>query len=789
MNLNHRKTWLPFVDRYLLAFSIVVTLMIVSQPTFSQTKQPVATETAKVKSSVTTQAVSALKTVKAAPPLETPLPIASGVENSNSGRRVISLPIKQIGAWSAIKLRGVDASRVLAFTVRADEMIVGARLSLNYDYSPSLIEELSHLKVLINDKITAVEQLSLNKGVGIKKEYVLDHTNMKEYNELRFNFIGHYTRQCEDPFHSSLWLSINESTTLELTVVPRAISADLKYLPAPFLDKRDTNPLNLPVVFSATPSLGTLKAAGIVTSWFALQAGTRGAQFPAFLNELPKTHAIVFINGNEDVAGYKGVPGALISIQPNPNNPQAQLLIINGTSDVDLLKVASALALMHQTMAGRSVGITEDVVSALRKPYDAPAWIRTDRPMKFGELAKLEELKVQGYYPEYIRVNYRVPPDVFTWRTNGAPIDLKYRATRLPFHKNSALNVGINNNFIDTIALNDPAENPANIQLIQTAKKSVRDAHLKLPPYALGGRDQMQFAFSFDVIKQGECQALPPDNLTASIDAESTIDFSVFPKFTALPNLAFFTQIGFPFTRVADLSETNVVISDRPTSDEIGVYLMVMGRMAEATGYPPINHTLISIAEVGRDIDKDLIIIGTSQSQKLLSDWAAKMPVYTDGGIRKLREANVSWRPTYRWEQKDIDGDTKPKGSVNLSGVGNLVAMMGFESPLKATRSVVFLYADQASDFKRMIETLLDSERVRNIQGDFVVVGDKAIQHARASDTYYLGHIPWYNKFRWFLADNPILVAFVALLLALLASAVLYRPLKFVTNKVFKKGK
>jgi cellulose synthase operon protein B len=780
---RHCYQWLRFTSRYLTALPVFVGLIVCSGVVNSQNSQPKGSPTSTAKTSPKAPIVTNKAVV-----IETVTP-SSTTEAANTGRRVVSLPIKKIGAWSAIALRGVDSSRVLAFTVRADEMIVGAKLVLSYDYSPSLIEELSHLKVLINDRIAATEILSQSKSTGVRKEFLLDHTNMKEYNELRLNFIGHYTRQCEDPFHSSLWLTVHESTTLELTLAPKSMLLDLKNLPAPFLDKRETETLNLPVVLSASPTQGTIRAAGIITSWFALQAGARGAQFPVLLNSLPNTNAILLINGKEDVAGYKGVPGTVVSIQPNPNNPQAQLLIVNGATDADLAKAARSIALMSKTLTGKSVGIVDDVAPLPRKPYDAPSWIRTDRPMKFGELAKLEELRTQGYYPEVIRLNYRVPPDVFTWRTSGAPIDLKYRATRLPEHRNSALSVGLNNNFIDSIALNDAANNPSALPLIQAAKRSVRQEHLNLPPYAVGGRDQLQLGFSFDVIKRGECQNLPPDNLVASIDAESTIDFSIFPKFTALPNLAFFTQIGFPFTRLADLSETSVVMSDNPTADEISVYFMTLGRLAESTGYPALNHTLISPADLSKAVDKDLIVIGTAQNQKAFSDLATKMPMFTEGGIRKLREPIVSWRPTYRWEQKDIDDEVKVKGNVNISNSGNLVAMMGFESPFTPTRSVVFLYADKASEFKKLADTLLDPERAKTIQGDFVVVNDKGVQFTKTSETYYLGHLPWYNKFRWFLADNPILVAFVALFLALLVSAVIYRPLKFVTNKILKKGK
>jgi cellulose synthase operon protein B len=182
--------------------------------------------------------------------------------------RVVSLDLKQMGSWSALKLKGIDASRILAFTVRADEMVVGAKLLLNYDYSPALLEELSHLNILLNDRVAAINGLPKGKNLGVKSEISLELAGIRDYNELRFNFVAFASGKCGAGMNASLWLTISELSRLELTLAPRPIAPDLKNLPAPFFDKRDNLPLNLPFVFSSNPSLGTLKAAGIIASWW-----------------------------------------------------------------------------------------------------------------------------------------------------------------------------------------------------------------------------------------------------------------------------------------------------------------------------------------------------------------------------------------------------------------------------------------------------------------------------------------------------------------------------------------
>ena len=712
-------------------------------------------------------------------------------EGKPSKYRTVTYTFKQMGAWSSIKLRGVDGFRELAFPVRADEVVVAAKLRIAYDYSPALIPELSHLKVSLNDRIAAVEPLPRDRGVGNTREINLDPRFFyAENNFLRFKLIGHYTRQCEDPFHSSLWLTLSDLGRLELTLAPLTLTSDLKNLPAPFFDKRENTPLRLPFVFANNPTQGTLQAAGIVSSWFGMQAGTRGAQFPASINTLPDGNAVVFLQTGDNVAGVKGSANASISIQPHPTHPYAKLLVISGSGDVEMARAAKAIALIAPTLVGQQVNVTKETETAPRKPYDAPAWLPTDRAVKFGELAKPEELRVHAYYPDAIRLNYRVSPDLFTWRTLGSPVKLKYRAIDLPLHQNSSLNINHNTNFIEALALNEPyktladgARLPANPVKVS----GLRQETVYIPPYSSNGRDQFQLNYYFDIIKEGECRAMPPENLQASIDAESTIDFSGFPHYVALPNLAYFSSIGFPFTRMADLSETAVVMPDAPNADEIGLYLTVMGRMGESTAYPVLRHSVVGSAGVDKVSGKDLIVIGSAKNQALMDQWANNLPMVTVEGQRRVKEPDATWRPRYRWAQEDIQTSALPKGNLQVSGAGGLAAIMAFESPLQSKRSVVFMYADKPADLRKITDVLSDPERMNTIHGDFAVVDDKNVSHTKVSETYYLGSLPVMSKVQWFFSDQPLLIGFLGLVVCLLLATLAYRLIRRIRTKRAKK--
>jgi hypothetical protein len=707
----------------------------------------------------------------------------------SSKTRTVTLSFKQLGAWSSIKLRGVDGSQALFFPIRQDEVVVGARLRIAYDYSPALIPELSHLKVILNDRIAAVEGLPRDKNIGNARDITLDPRLFRESNSLEFKLIGHYTRQCEDPYHSSLWLTLSDLGRLELTLAPVSMASDLKNLPAPFFDKRESQPLSVPFAFAKGASLETMQAAGVVASWFGLQAKNKAIQFPVSLNELPEGNGVVFLQNGESIQGVRGTSSASVSLVAHPANPLARLLLVSGSNAADLSKAAHAIALASHTLAGQIVTVNKEVEAAPRRPYDAPAWVPIDRPVRLGELMRADQMRVHAYYPDAIRLNYRVSPDVFTWRTDGVPLDLKFRATRLPFHRNSSLNIGLNGNYLQSFSINDPIQKVGDSERPVTGRfdgTGIREERMYLPPYASDGKDQLQMTYYFDVVREGECRGLPPDNLEASIDPESTLDFSSFPKFAALPNLAYFANLGFPYTRMADLSDTAFAMPDTPSPEELSLYLAVMGRMGEATGYPALRHTVVSHLDIDKSAAKDIIVVGSGNSQSLISKWKDVLPMVLVDGDRRVREYRATWRATYRWAQNDVTTKPTPPGSLQISGNASLATIMGFESPMQSGRSVVFLYADKSSDLRKITDVLTDNDRIAAVQGDFVVVDDKSINHVKASETYYVGTLPWTSKIRWFFADQPFVLAGIVTLACILLGALLYRPLKKLAAKVRK---
>jgi hypothetical protein len=211
--------------------------------------------------------------------------------------RVSKMTLKQLGVEYPLSLRGSDGRDGVNFNVRVDEIVTQATLKLNYAYSPSMIPELSHINVLVNDEIAASIELTKDSaGTDLERIVNIPSRLITEFNTLSLQLIGHYTNQCEDPLHSSLWAKISNNSVLELISTPIALLNDLAILPLPFMDRRDSRPLKLPIVFATKPDNFALEAAGTIASWFGALSAHRGAHFAAVQGSVPaKGHAIVLI--------------------------------------------------------------------------------------------------------------------------------------------------------------------------------------------------------------------------------------------------------------------------------------------------------------------------------------------------------------------------------------------------------------------------------------------------------------------------------------------------------------
>lgn len=715
---------------------------------------------------------------------QTEKPLAKEGQGFLPNQKTYNLSLKELGFGANIELRGTEGERSFPFTVRSDEVITAAKVRYGLAYSPALLPDLSHLQVLVNNELVSVVPLPKETAKGIVREDSIDPRYFADFNQLSFKLIGHYTRDCEDPYHSSLWAKVSHTSNLELTVTTLNLPNDLGMLPAPFFDRRDNKLLDLPFVLPAAPSVELLRNAGVLASWFGHLSSYRGARFPLATTGLPNTHAIVVATPNEIPAGVSlpTISGPTLAMVNNPENPKAKLLMVLGKDTADLKIAVQALVLGQMAFSGDSAIIRNLKPADPRKPYDAPKWLPTDRPVRFGELASQRELQVNGLNPDIIKVNMRVAPDLFTWQKDGVPIDLRYRFTPRPNVDKSTLNISINGEFVRALSLSsgqvEKGKIKQSVMLFFKDGQRVAQEEIQVPTFQIGAENQLQFHFFYDYIKQGACKDVYLDNVRSAVDPDSTIDFSHMPHYAALPNLAHVANAGFPFTRMADLSETAIVLADRPALADMELYLAVMGRMGESTGYPVLNSSLIRSADVEKHSGKDILIIGTSRDVPLLKQWSKYMPLSLDEGGNRLQLPTGFLRLLARWAGRDLDNIERHAGEM-LAKTGNaFAAMMQFESPLSKGRSVVVFTAGEPTSLAELSNGLNKAELRSKFQGDLAIIKGDRVVNAQIGETYYSGSLPFWTWLKWTLSTQPFLMILFLILASLIAATLLFRYLK-----------
>ena len=682
--------------------------------------------------------------------------------SATAGAGNYSLTLKQLGRNYPMTLRGVESSDSVNFDVRADAIVTGAHLTLQYTYSPALLADLSQINVMVNDEVAASLPLPKeNAGVMQKQVVEIPAHLITEFNRLSLQFVGHYSMSCEDPQHSSLWARISNNSQLDIQVSPLSLPDDLAILPLPFFDRRDARQLSLPFVFATAPDNSTLEAAGALSSWFGAQASYRGAMFSSHFNQLPASgNAVVLLSGPDALKlGPLTLPaatGPTLTLMSNPNDANGKLLIITGRDGAELKRAATALVLGSQALSGSRVVIDHLDNVQPRKPYDAPNWLPTDRPVKLGELIAAKQLNVAGYNPGEITVPLNFPPDLFTWRDDGAPLDLKYRYTPQEKSSNSSFIVSFNDGLIQSRNL--PSQDKLDsgvLSALKTNDSLAREVRVRLPLNSVALQSRLQLRYMFDYIKQGECGDIIIDNMRGSVDPESTLDLSGYDHFMAMPNLGVFKDAGFPFTRLADLSQTAVVLPDNAGAADLDAYLTVLGRFGQSTGYPATGVQVMQAAQVAAAADKDLLVLASGANQPLLTQWADRLPAAGNDGQQRFELSDLPMR-VRDWFSPDPDANQrKARLAMAFSGGQRSTYLTGFESPLKSGRSVVVIASDRPEGLIDATKALIGGEEyTQSIQGSLVVVRGKSIEALVADEQYYVGDLGPFKYVQWMLSRH-----------------------------------
>jgi cellulose synthase (UDP-forming) len=703
-------------------------------------------------------AVAAQK-VAAAGPTTPGAPAAGGV-------RTVSLSLEDLNVNRPVRLVTTLGEAGIPFSIRQDEVVTQAQIILNFAYSPQLLQDISHMTVLINDEVVGTIPLLNTNAGGVTVTLPIDPGLFLVDNTLGFRFVAHYTKGCEDPLHSVVWSNIsNTRTKLQLTLQRLSTGETLSRLPAPFFDSNDPQPLKLPFVFPSAPSNEVIGAAAAVSSYFGMNASFRGYTFPVAIGELPSTDAVVFARSGAQIGDWTAPAAAspVVSVIRNPHNPYASLLVISGSSDGDVLAAARVLSMAPKSLSGQTTQVSPLPI-VKRQPYDAPRWVDIRRPVRLGQLVSPLALGGLGLRPGLLTAEFRTAPDLFFWPETGAKLSFGYRypnGSWMDFTM-SRLDVLTNDKYIRSFPLR-PAGIVAQTKDLLGLAVSQQKAQVEVPGYNIFGQNQLQFFYDLHVLKKA-CEGDLPDGVRVGIDADSKLDLTGAHHFSRMPDLSFFASSGFPFSRVADLSETVAIIPQQPQASDIEALLAITGRLGDATGAPSVGLTVARPDQIPSLKERDVLIVGPLTVANQAAALFQNAPVRFDNGRLRVASDSMIDRLFARFGS-NIDQRDPAGADAALVTMSDFAGVSSWRSPFDPGRVVVAVMAASSQRLPPIIYALARPAANAAMQGDLSIATDRSFTSFRVQPGFWSGKLPWLVALMWWTSSNPLLLA-VALLLA-----------------------
>ncbi len=691
------------------------------------------------------------------------------------GRQQI-IRLVDMGRPDGVHLEGTATEASVSFSTRQDDAFVGARISLLFSYSGAVGRDDGELSIYLNNELVGSVALGKNRGARSRAEFSFNPALLTTDNRLTFKFAlkGQGANACRVARDRAFWVNIEPASFVYLSASRLPLADELAYLPRPFVDPKDPLAVTLPFVLPPGPEPAVVQAAGMIAGYFGLVAQYKGATFPVVFNGLPAGNAVVLVQGDRYPPGVAAIPGEgpRVAVITNPAQVDSKLLLVIGANAAELQTAAATLAFGASHLTG---GWSEarEALPPLRKPYDAPAWISTDHRVRLGDLVSPSALNGPRI-ANVPQISFRTAPDLFFGALSGGTLYLRLRRADDTWIEAGASRVFIdlNGRVVDEVPMEAKLKVLSRLkEWLFPGKADDRVSQVILPGYQLFSANRLDFQFDLRANQNADCASLEWSDRTG-IDPDSSIDLTRVAHFAAFPNLALFANSGFPFTRLADLSDTAFVLAAAPSADEVQAFLNLLGKIADATGLPATRYVVVSAEHVDTVADRNLIVLGLDSSQPLLRQWENYNSI-------RITSTGVATAPGLNFLQRliqpfDPRAPSYSGAAVELAkaSIGKPYAYMSsFWSPLDANRIVVAIGSNQEAALVELSKQMEDPDLAAKIQGDFFFFSDGKGEFYTSGRRKFVGELPLWWKVQW-LAGSFGLAVFACVIFAMVILAV-----------------
>ncbi len=692
-----------------------------------------------------------------------------------------NITLSNMGQPKGLTLSGGQLQSGITFTLPRDQVVTAARLNLQLEVSPELAARDTSLRLILNGQDLGT--VALNQGAGAENSYELEvpAAMVVSNNNLSFSVIDENALQCERDASNKYWVNIHPASHMQVTSQLLDIGQDLAAFPRPFFDKLNMKDASVAFVFSQAVKPEAVEAASLVASHFGKLASYRSIDFPVFINELPLQNGIIFGSPGEQLGGITlpQVEGPALQMMVNPQNPIYKLLLVIGRNEAELRQAAYRLVSSPLPDRQSSLQVPKQDIG-LRQPYDAPNWIDTTKPVTLKQLADdMDTLISNGIYHDGIRVGFRAAPDLFMWDGDHIPVHIEYRFPTETWidEDNSQLNIALNGTFLQNMPVNKHG-------LLETVWRQLggdtrqESYTLQLQPYLIYGDNQMEFYFSLKAKPDAPCNLLTSNNIKSRIDPDSYIDLSGTHHFSLLPNLSYYVGASFPFSRMADFSQTVMVLPPKPDAAEISTLLSMAARAGSATGVT-LNHVRVLFGLPGTQsarpalAEKDLLVVSSLKNSQFVQDLLADSPYEIRNNLltikpEKLRDQLKGYL-SGRFFRQGVEADRY------LASTSVWRGFLSYQSPWASKRVVVLATATESNELAKLNVDLRSAAINAGIRGDIAVINsENGVRSFTVGSQFPSGEMPWYMMIIWYANQHIIVLSITGLFFAVIIGSCVY---------------
>lgn len=301
------------------------------------------------------------------------------------------------------------------------------------------------------------------------------------------------------------------------------------------------------------------------------------------------------------------------------------------------------------------------------------------------------------------------------------------------------------------------------------------------------GDNQLSLYFNITAKENAPCSVLLNNNIKSRIDEDSWIDLSHTRHFALMPNLSYFVGASFPFTRMADYSETVLLLPEHPTETQVATLLDMAARSGNATGAALNNNRVVmGVPTAGGNLEllrtRDVLAVSGMAQHDFNQALLSSSPFTSHDNTLGVREP-TTWQKLQRWLAGDwtSDGvDADRYFSSNEAWRG----FVSFRSPWNSDRLVVMALGSNDDQLSRLHEDLTSARINAGIRGDAAIItNENGVRSFRVGSQFPSGQMPMQMMIVWYANQHSALLAILGLIISSLTGLALYAFLKKRAHK------